>query len=439
MSASATDSSTTSQTLRAALERAVRDGSVDEWLEALKDPLVDPLAAISESTELQDTLFGAAGYADMIEWLNHIEEWSEQQYKDPRADDDPLVRVLYETWQYLKESLGRLLAVASDAAGFPERGGVLCFTAGLELCLVIEFQFHRAAPSLTLLAVVSEPKAAFAIWSSIEDQPPARRDALRKMLVSGHKLVFHRGVLVHVDRREDTTVFGPSIDTLVMAELLARDVYRGDDSARLPRSFLEVGTGSGMLLAGALTALPDTERLVGVELNFGSAICTHRNLLIANGGLDPLEHDSCVLVAGEFQAGRFEGGFDLVACNPPYLPNLASPAAARGGGEDYLRAVGGRELIDQLLGSLDELLSPRGRLLLMTNNMAVDLVEESIPDGFIAERPFGDAGRSVLLELEALYERQALLKQMLDDGDIRQNGDVFEHTLHPLWIGRESV
>jgi methylase of polypeptide subunit release factors len=438
MGTSMSSGSTALETMHAALSTAVNTGEVDDWVHALRDPLADPLAAILDSNDLASRLLSNTEYANVVDWLNDIEGWLSLQYRDPRAADDPLTRVLYETWGQLTNSLGRLLTVAKAGSGFPDRGGVLCFAGGLNLCLVVQFQFHRAAPSLTPLVVVRDPKAAFAVWSSIEDQPAARRDALRKMLVSGHKLIFHRGVLVHVDRRENRTVFGPSIDTLVMAELLAEDVYGHGDAAMAPKSFLEIGTGSGMLCAGALTALPRSERIVGVELDFGSVTCTHRNLVVASGGLDPLDRENCTLVAGSFEKARLAGGFDLVACNPPYLPNLAAAPAGRSGSEDYLRAVGGRELIDQILEGLNELLSPNGRLLLMINNMAVDMVESAIPPGFTSKRALGSEGRSVLFEVEALYERPALLAQMQEDGDLRTSGDAFEHTLHPLWIRRQE-
>jgi methylase of polypeptide subunit release factors len=440
MSASLDQVSDTREPLASALEQAIDAGDVDAWLLALGDPLADPLAAIFGSGALERQLMDAAGYGNLTEWLSHAEEWCGEQYKDPRAPDDALVRVLYGTWQHLKDSLVQALIAARRGAEFPERGGVLCFVAGLKLCLVVEFEFHLAAPSVTPLAVVEEPKSAFAIWSSVDNQSPARRDALRKMLVSGHKLIFHRGVLIHVDRRTDSTVFGPSIDTIVMAEILADELCRTKLEAKdLPGSFIEIGTGSGMLLAGALGALPDAERLVGVELNFGSVVCTHRNLVAAHGGLDPLEGGRCLLVAGEFEAARLDGGFDLAACNPPYLPALEDAPAAKSGAEDYLRAVGGGRLIEQLLDSLDELLSPSGKLLLMTNNMGIDQVEKAVPAGFLSHRPFGDEGRPVLLELEALYEREAVLRRLIDEGTIIQRGDILEHVLHPIWIVRETA
>ncbi len=428
---------TTGERLDAALAAALDEGSVQAWLAALVDPLADPFAALLRSSRLSE-LVKRTGFESLQDWLNNLDEWADHQYRDPRVEDDPWIRVLYSSWEHLKKSLERRLTVAGAHPELPTRGGVLCFLGRLELCLVVGFEFHRTAPSLTVLSVVEQPKAAFAVWSTVENQPPARRDALRKVLVSGHKLIYHRGVLVHVDRRNDTTVFGPSIDTIVMAELLAEHVYRSsDDPTTLPRSLIEIGTGSGMLLCGAVTALPRADRLVGVELDFGSVVCTHRNMLRAGSGLDPIDRGPLVIIAGKFDAARVEGGFDLAVCNPPYLPDLDLAPATVSGGEDYLRAVGGHQLIEQLFAALDQLLSQHGRMLLMTNNMGVADVEDKVPDSFTAQRAYGHEGRPVLLELEALYERPTKLKQLLDEGAIRENGQVHEHTLHPLWITRD--
>lgn len=440
MSAPLCHSSATREIPASALEQAIDTGNVDAWLTSLQDPLADPLGVIFESETLEQRLMDAAGYDSLTEWLNYAEDWYGEQYKDPRAPDDPLVRVLYGSWQHLKDSLVRALMAARQGTEFPDRGGVLCFIARLKLCLVIQFEFHLTAPSVEPLAVVEEPKSAFAIWASVEEQSPARRDALRKMLVSGHKLIFHRGVLIHVDRRTDSTVFGPSIDTIVMAEILADELYRSKlEAAALPDSFIEIGTGSGMLLAGALRALPDAGRLVGVEVNYGSIVCTHRNLVTAHGALDPLEGGKCLLIAGKFEAARLAGGFDLAACNPPYIPALEDASAAKSGAQDYLGAVGGGRLIEQLLGSLDELLSPTGKLLLMINNMGIEQIEKAVPEGFTTQRPFGREGRPVLLELEALYERDAVLRKLIDEGTIIQRGDSLEHVLHPIWIMRGTA
>jgi methylase of polypeptide subunit release factors len=425
-------------TLAAALEQALA-GDAHRWVELLqRNPTGDPLAAIADSSQLPSML-EAIGHPSLESWLESAKEWKEEQYKDPRDEGTPEIRVFYETWAHLENSLvARLIAGSRSTTGFPKSGGVLCFLAGLGACLVVRFDFYTPTPVVSPLLVIEQPKAAMALWETIDRQPPPRRDALRKILVSGHKLIHHRGVLVHVDRRDDETVFGPSIDTLVMAEILAQDVYEQLGlSVREIRRFLEIGTGSGMLCAGALANLGSSASISGVEMDFGSLSCTHRNLLIANGGLDPIEHNHCTLIGGRFDPDPPARGFDLIVCNPPYIPELSEAAPSRSSSEDYLRAVGGRTLIEQILAALPNLLADEGKLLLMLNNMAIDRALEALPPGFAAGRPYGEDGYPVLFDVEAVFERPAVLQRLRDSGMLTGSGDAYEHHLHPLWIQRE--
>lgn len=146
----------------------------------------------------------------------------------------------------------------------------------------------------------------------------------------------------------DVLVPRPDSETLI-AEALAHF------AARPPANILDLGTGSGALLLAALSEWPKAEGL-GVD-------CLAAALAVAQGNAEALG------LAGRarFQLGDWaqgvEGPFDLLLCNPPYIPDGTAlmpdvaafePAGALFGGAD------GLDPYRRLLPDVPRLLSPGG-------------------------------------------------------------------------------
>ena len=104
---------------------------------------------------------------------------------------------------------------------------------------------------------------------------------------------------------------------------------------------LDLGTGSGCLLLAILSELPDATG-IGTDLATGALATAARNA--AGLGLSPRASFLCA----DWDAG-VGGAFDLVVCNPPYIPRAAiedlepevaqwEPRLALDGGEDGLEA-----------------------------------------------------------------------------------------------------
>src|SRR4029077_8205677 len=129
---------------------------------------------------------------------------------------------LYHLWDRFETDLKEQLVRARLVGNLPAHGGVFTFTGGLAKCLVTRYEFSGREPKIEPVALVDSPKSAFDFWHAIDQAGPNARNVLKAVLMSGHKLVSHRGILTHVDRRFEPQVFGPSIDTLVMAEILAQ-------------------------------------------------------------------------------------------------------------------------------------------------------------------------------------------------------------------------
>ena len=153
----------------------------------------------------------------------------------------------------------------------------------------------------------------------------------------------------------DTLDPRPDSETVVEAAL-AWVGGRREASLRL----LDLGTGSGALLLACLSEMPGATG-IGVDLSAG-ALAT----ATANAAQLRLS-DRVQFVEGDFadpQAGA--GEFDLILCNPPYIPRRAieqlapevahfDPKRALDGGDD------GLDCWRSLLPRLQQGLAPKGR------------------------------------------------------------------------------
>jgi release factor glutamine methyltransferase len=156
----------------------------------------------------------------------------------------------------------------------------------------------------------------------------------------------------------------PDSECLIEAALAAAP----EDAATL---VLDLGTGSGCLL---LAFLSERKRATGLGVDLSAdAVATARENAARLGLAERAR-----FAVGDWGAG-VTGGFDLILCNPPYIPagdieGLApevahhDPRLALAGGEDGLEAY--RELAPELA----RLLRPRGRAVLEVGHGQADAV-----------------------------------------------------------------
>jgi ribosomal protein L3 glutamine methyltransferase len=129
--------------------------------------------------------------------------------------------------------------------------------------------------------------------------------------------------------------------------------------ARGPRRILDLCTGSGCLAILAALAFPQA-RVDATDVSAGALAVARRN--VAAHRLTRRVR----LVRSDLFAGLGESRFDLILCNPPYVPDAAMqrlPAEYRH--EPRLALASGRDGLDfvrRLLGAAPEHLAPRGLL-----------------------------------------------------------------------------
>lgn len=400
-----------------------------------ENPSADLLAPLLQPS-VAKRLFPRAGASNVESWLLGITAWTDAFHKAPHTHaPDVACLALDNIWYRFSTNITRGLERARDRGGIGETGGVLAFVDGLSKCVVLRYRFTGSIPVVVPVSVVDAPQSVFSFWDAIDSSDAAARNELKDILATGHKLVNHRNVLVHVDRRAEPLVFGPTIDTLVVSELLAQGFWAtGSPSPSARMRVLEVGCGNGMISVGlAQNLAPGITELVAIDIEPQAIQATSKNMVIAGVPLAPRGEGrpQIHLVAGAFSDSVLAGEFDLVICNPPYLPEMKRRARRKKGAEP----IGGLELVSDLVGAAAKMLSERGRMLLIVNTLALETIASALPDSCGLDRPFPD-GIVVLFELDEVFRDPEWLALLIESGGVRQDGERYCHTVHPIWITR---
>lgn len=130
---------------------------------------------------------------------------------------------------------------------------------------------------------------------------------------------------------------------------------------------LDMGTGSGCLLLASLSELL-TASGVGIDLNHDAVATAHENA-VALGLEDRVifhQRSFTAQANTDWPAGQGRPVFDIILCNPPYIPSdeIATLAPDVAQFDPVLALDGGADGLDcwrALLPPLAELLAPHGR------------------------------------------------------------------------------
>lgn len=225
-----------------------------------------------------------------------------------------------------------------------------------------------------------------------------------------------------------------------MAEELSRVFYEQisinetflDNS---PQHALEVGAGSGFLTTSLLKNLPSLKTLTCIDIEASAINCTKKNVEVAKltPGVNKPKVDYLI---GSFDATHFkEKKQDLIVCNPPYIPELPDNDSKTTGGL-YLEAVSGLELIEYIIKELPNILSSKGKLLLMVSTLSLVETLSLIPKNYCVKKPFGNSSYEVLFDVEAVLEKTDWLEFLEQKNNMKLYKDRhnYFHQLHPLWI-----
>jgi release factor glutamine methyltransferase len=380
------------------VESALERGDFTELGRVLQRQQMPDTFRVLLAPRVVDVLAPQFGSKDIVSWIMRPRTWDIGSYK-PGTNFTNGETLLHLLWQDLAGRLNRKMDVAFQKVGLPPTGAVLCFFDGAGLSIVVGYKRSlHGVLSFRPVAAVFRPYGVFELSHLLASGSQEQRRLIKSTALSVHKLLFQRGVLTHVDRQAEDDICGPSIDTVLLGEALA--VWLEDQASDSRLIALEVGPGSGFLSA-LLAGAECVERLYAVDLNPSAIRCTLKNLYINGVSLNAITPRISVR-AESFDANEFPGRFDLIVSNPPYLPLSPDHHQIDPGG--YGLAVGGLRLCQDIIESLEEKLSPNGRLLLMTSSASIGEIRRLLPAGFRMIPVIEGDGFRVPLDVDSMWD-----------------------------------
>ncbi len=186
--------------------------------------------------------------------------------------------------------------------------------------------------------------------------PSVLRDTIFALFSSTIKITEYDGTSLRFEQKRYPGVWGPSIDTL----LFCRAINPKNNQELLGvKTALEVGCGSGFISKYILENAPELEAITLIDLNQHAVQCAKEN--IEDKRAEYLIGDATELMKGN--------KYDLIVCNPPYIPRPKSI-------DD--NPYEGISLLTYLIGHAGRLLTSKGKIITNISSLCSSIVESSI-------------------------------------------------------------
>ncbi len=336
---------------------------------------------------------------------------------------DPVVSFAERLYDCVRDHLRSILNYHCVFGGLPRIGSLLIYPKQMRHCYLADYSLKPAGLDVSVVGRIDDPRGFLEIDKITSLSGPLARSSAKGILTSGHKIVIQSGVLTHIDRRVDESVFGPSVDTLILADIAVMLSAR-----QRAESIAEVGCGNGHIISAvAVSGGHQVRRIVFYDVEKNAVRCTHRNLM---NNLNRVQRNNIDVVGiiALLQNAHLVDKFDLVVCNPPYTSRLRGSDAL-----DRRSAVAGEELIGELINNAGKLIGNNGRLLMMLSSTSLSFRELAALEGtFAIEKYYSGPGIRVPFDLEEVLSAPEWLQFLVDEGGLEKEGDRYYHHLRPI-------
>lgn len=185
--------------------------------------------------------------------------------------------------------------------------------------------------------------------------PPTLRDTLFALYNSRPRIVEYDKVSVLWNEKYKT-VWCPSIDTILFAKALRKIKKK----LKKVKTAIEIGCGSGFLSKYLLEKNKNIKSIVINDLNSDAILCAKDNI----------QDKRAIFKTGNGLELIKDKKFDLIICNPPYVPRPNSI---------HDNPYEGVELLNHFLNKAQDYLNPNGILITNISNLCEALVLKDKP------------------------------------------------------------
>ncbi|CAO3697767.1 unnamed protein product [Rhizopus stolonifer] len=205
--------------------------------------------------------------------------------------------------------------------------------------------------------------------------------------------------LSHIKKDDYERVYEPAEDTFLLLDALEQDEQL--ILTRKPRICLEIGSGSGCVTS-LLAKIIGSKNAVFFTTDINPFACQITRQTAVQNETKSIEPIQTSLVQGLLP--RLKNKIDILCFNPPYVVTTHEEVGSMGIEASWAGGIDGREVIDELLPFIKDLLSPQGvfYLLLINENKPNEVVE-------IMKKTHG-MNAEIMLDRRAGRERQYILK-----------------------------
>ncbi|KAF1799020.1 S-adenosyl-L-methionine-dependent methyltransferase [Mucor lusitanicus] len=205
--------------------------------------------------------------------------------------------------------------------------------------------------------------------------------------------------LSHIKKEDYERVYEPAEDTFLLLDALEEDEALIQQLK--PRVCLEIGSGSGCVTT-LLAKIVGNKNAVFFTTDINAFACETTRQTGLHNGITQIEPIRASLVDGIMP--RLKNRIDILCFNPPYVVTTHEEVGSMGIEAAWAGGIDGREVIDQLLPLVKDILSPQGIFYLL-------LINENKPDQVVQlmKEAYGmNAG--IIMERRAGREKQFIVK-----------------------------
>ncbi|KAI8060098.1 S-adenosyl-L-methionine-dependent methyltransferase [Gongronella butleri] len=203
--------------------------------------------------------------------------------------------------------------------------------------------------------------------------------------------------LSHLTRDDFDHIYEPAEDTFLLLDALEEDAAAL--KAMGPCLCLEIGSGSGCVTTFLAKIMGSQAVFLTTDINARACVATQRTVRANQAGnVDSVQTS---LVDGLLT--RLQHRVDILCFNPPYVVTTSEEVGSHGIEAAWAGGIDGREVIDQLLPLVAQLLSPKGVFYLL-------LINENRPKEVMAILESHGLVCHLQLDRRAGRERQFIVK-----------------------------
>jgi len=270
--------------------------------------------------------------------------------------------------------------------------------------------YHWPETDKLYVTTIKNPVLVTDVYRINKLKPTTLRDTVFALYASPKKITVYDNTSLEFEQGKYNGVWGPSIDTLLFCRALEEESLENIEEA------IEIGSGSGFISKYLLNNISHLKNITLVDLNPKAEECARYNInderarFITGNGIEYLEETN--------------KKYDLIICNPPYIPRPKSR-------DD--NPYEGVSLLVYLIKNANKYLTDNGKLITNISSLCESIVNPEIEKSDIKIKKLGSM--KVPLKVYSVLNNKEWMDYLLNEKGLKEakfnnNGYDYWHTIN---------